>query len=356
MSNYTLEYIARYLGAELLLKPGAQSDEIISGLTTLESGVAGKIAFLSNSKYVKHLESTQVSAVILSQDFIQNSPVSVLVMNNPYLGFAKVAALFQKQLDDPIGVHPLAVVDPSAEIDPTASIGPGVVIGARVKIAQSVIIRASCVVMDDASVGEHSVLYPRVTIYPDVQIGARCIIHSGAVLGSDGFGLANDQGRWIKIPQLGIVKVLDDVEIGANTTIDRGALGNTQIGYGVKIDNQVHIAHNVIIGDHTAIAGHVGIAGSVEIGKHCMIGGASGISGHIKIVDQVNFAAHSSVTRSIDKPGTYVSIIPVCEQRVWHKNVARFYKLDELARRLKQCEKTLGLAGRSQHQEGESDE
>jgi UDP-3-O-[3-hydroxymyristoyl] glucosamine N-acyltransferase len=351
-STYTLEYLAHYLGADLLLKPGAaQGDQIISGLTTLELAGPGQITFLSNPKYAKHLLTTRASAVIMSKDFIQESPVSVLVMNNPALGSSKIAALFQKQPKDPLGIHVSAIVDPSAEIHSSASIGAGVVLGPGVKIGEQVIIRAGCVLMDDVSIGAQTVLYPRVTLYPDVQLGARCIIHSGAVIGSDGFGLANDRGKWVKIAQLGSVIISDDVEIGANTTIDRGALCDTRIGTGVKIDNQVHIAHNVIIGDHTAIAGQVGIAGSTEIGKHCLIGGGSGINGHIKIGNQVHFAAHSSVTRSIDKPGIYVSVIPVCEQRAWHKNVARFNQLDELARRLKQCEKILNLGKVRQDQE-----
>jgi UDP-3-O-[3-hydroxymyristoyl] glucosamine N-acyltransferase len=170
------------------------------------------------------------------------------------------------------------------------------------------------------------------------------MIHSGAVVGSDGFGLANDRGQWVKIAQLGTVIVHDDVEIGANTTIDRGALEDTIIGRGVKLDNQIQIAHNVAIGDYTAIAAQAGIAGSTHIGKYCLIGGGSTINGHIKIVDQVHLGGHSVVTRSLDKPGVYMSVLPVCEQKAWHKSAARFYQLDSMARRLKRCEKALGLA------------
>jgi UDP-3-O-[3-hydroxymyristoyl] glucosamine N-acyltransferase len=351
MAVYTLEYIAQTLGATLVVKGSITAAQSISGLGTLEEASAGQLTFLANPKYAKHLATTQASAVIVSKDFVDACPVTALVVGNPYLCFAKAAALFQRTFNDPAGVHATAVVDPSADIDPTASIGPGVVIGERVKLAAKVVIRAGCVIMDDVSIGADTVLYPRVTLYPAVQIGDRCILHSGAVIGSDGFGLANDRGRWVKIPQLGTVVLADDVEIGANTTVDRGAIGNTKIGTGVKIDNQVQIAHNVIIGDHTAMAAQSGIAGSTEIGRYCLIGGGSSVNGHIKIGDQVHFAGRSIVTHSISKPGIYVSVLPVEEQRVWHKNAARFKKLDALARRLKLCEKSLGLARVSEEQE-----
>ena len=315
-SHYTLAELAAILGAELQGDPSC----IITSIATLRNAQTGQITFLDNVRYRKYLAGTQASAVILASPNLTECNTNALIYNNPYLAYSKVATLFECAPTNKVGIHPSAIIGENCEIDATASIGPLSVIGNNVTIGENVNIGAGCVISDRSRIGANSRLWPRVTIYHDVHIGQRVIIHSGVVVGSDGFGFAQDKGVWHKVPQLGGVIIGDDVEIGANTTIDRGALENTIIHEGVKIDNLVQIAHNVSIGAHTAIAGCVGIAGSTSIGKYCAIGGAVGIGGHISITDRVMLTGGTIATQSINEPGIYSSGTVVAQPALkWKK-------------------------------------
>lgn len=335
--SYTLAEIANLLNAEV----HGDSNCVITGIATLEQAQSGQITFLDNTRYRKYLSNTQASGVILKTDFLVECNTNAVVLDNPYLGFAKVAALFEKHFKPLPGIHPTAVVAENCDIHPTASIGAYCVIEAGVSVAENVVVSSGCVIGEQVKIGAKSWLWPNVTLYYGVQIGENVIIHSGAVIGSDGFGVANDKGIWHKVPQLGSVQIGNNVEIGANTTIDRGALNNTTIEDGVKLDNQIQVGHNVQIGAHTAIAGGVLIAGSARIGKYCMIGGGTGIAGHLEITDKVMITAMSRVTHSIQEPGVYSSGSPLQTNKAWQKNAARIRHLDELTRKVKQLEKIL---------------
>ncbi|NNM58207.1 MAG: UDP-3-O-(3-hydroxymyristoyl)glucosamine N-acyltransferase [Legionellales bacterium] len=335
--KYTLAELAELLSAQV---QGDTKTEIV-GIASLQTAKPGEISFLDNSKYRQFLAETQASAVILSAEMAPKSSCPVLIVADPYLAYAKTAALFEEKPISKPGIHPQAVIGEHCEIDPSASIGANVVIGNSVKIGKNSVIQPGCVINDKVVIGDDCWFWPNVTIYHATCIGSRTIIHSGAVLGSDGFGFAFNQGRWHKIPQIGCVIVGNDVEIGANTTIDRGALTDTVIGNGVKMDNQIQIGHNVQIGDHTVIAAGTGISGSTKIGKYCRIAGMVGFAGHIEITDQVVITAMSSVAQSITEPGIYSSGIPAGSFKTWKKNIARFLQLDNLARRLIQVERVL---------------
>lgn len=335
--SYTLAEISNLLGAEV----HGDSNCVITSIATLEQAQPGQIAFLDNTRYRKYLPHTKASAVILKSTFLQECPSNALVLDNPYLGFAKIAALFEKRSKPAPGIHPTAVIAAGCRIDSTASIGPHCVIEAGVSIDANAIIGSGCVIGERVHIGEQTWLWPNVTLYHDVQIGKRVIAHSGVVIGSDGFGIANDKGIWQKVPQLGSVTIGDDVEIGANTTIDRGALNDTVIETGVKLDNQIQVGHNVHIGAHTAIAGGVMIAGSARIGKYCMIGGGSGINGHIEITDKVVITGMSRVSHSIHEAGMYSSGSPLQPYKAWLKNSVHTRQLDALTDKVKQLEKML---------------
>ncbi len=313
----------------------------IDAVATLQSAGAGQIAFLANSRYRRHLETTGASAVIVRPEDLERAPVAALVSDNPYLVFARVAALLNPERRPEPGVDPSARIAEGCRIPASAAIGPFVVIEEGVELGEEVVIGAGCVIGRDCRIGAGSRLHPNVTLYHGVTIGARALIHSGVVIGSDGFGMANDGGRWVKVPQLGGVVIGDDVEIGANTTIDRGALEDTVIGDGVRLDNQIQVAHNVRIGAHTAIAGCVGIAGSTHIGQRCQIGGGVGIVGHLTIADDVVITAMSLVTGNITRPGLYSSGTPLEPNPKWKRNAVRFSQLDEIARRLQALERHL---------------
>lgn len=332
--------------ADIAIQLGAQCKgdgaQLITGIAPLETATTNQLSFLANGQYRKLLHTTQASAVIISPADSVECPVSALVMDNPYLGYAKAAQLFYIPLAPTTpGIAPTAVIGTGSCIHPSASIGASCVIGTDVTIDAGVILHPGCIIGNGVHIGTDSILWARVTCYPQVQIGQRVIIHSGCVLGGDGFGFApDDKGHWHKIPQTGRVLIGNDVEIGANTTIDRGALGDTVIEEGVKLDNQIQIGHNTRIGAHTIIAGCVGIAGSTSIGKHCRIGGAAGIGGHLKIADNVVITAMSMVTHPIPQSGIYSSGTgSVQKNRDWLKNAARFRQLDKLAQRLQQLEK-----------------
>jgi UDP-3-O-[3-hydroxymyristoyl] glucosamine N-acyltransferase len=301
----TLGQITSRLGGRVAGDP----QTMIRQVGSLESAAAGQISFFSNSRHKGKLAETHAAAVILAPENEKLTTLPRIVADNPYAYFARVSQLFNAvQLQAP-GVHPSAVVSASAKLGKDVSIGPG------------------CVVGDEVVIGDGTCLYPRVVLYPKCVIGKRVVMHAGVVVGADGFGIAPDGDRWVKIPQIGGVRIGDDVEIGANTTIDRGALDDTVIEEGVKLDNQIQVGHNVRIGAHTAIAGCVGIAGSAVIGAHCTIGGAAMIHGHIRIVDRVHVSAGTLISRSILKPGTYTGFYPFDEHETWRRTAARLRRL-----------------------------
>jgi UDP-3-O-[3-hydroxymyristoyl] glucosamine N-acyltransferase len=332
--QYSLKEIAHLIGAVLK----GDSACLISGIMTLQNARQGQISFLDNKRYLKYLATTQASAVILRTECLKHAPSNALVVANPYLAFAKVAKLFERRSKVIPEIHATAILDPSCHIHPSVSIAPYVVIGANTRIDEGVVLGAHCVIGDNVVIGAHTRLASQVSLCADTQVGQRVIIHNGAVIGSDGFGLAKENNKWVKIPQLGKVKIGDDVEIGANVSIDRGALDDTIIANGVKLDNQIQVGHNVQIGENTAIAGCTGIAGSARIGKNCMIGGGVCINGHIEIVDNVYITGMSSVVNSIRSPGIYSSTHLAQPDRAWKKNIVRFRQLDQWIKRFQKIE------------------
>lgn len=340
--EWPLGRLAEQLGAELRGDP----DRVVRAIAPLAAAGEGELSFLTNRRYLEDLRTTRASAVILGPGDVDASPTAVLVLSNPYLGYARAAGLMAEPPAVTPGIHPSAVVDPAADVSPEASIGPLAVVGSRAGVGARARIGPGSVVGPEAVIGCETRLAANVTICRGARIGERCLLHPGAVVGADGFGLANDRGTWVKIPQLGGVRLGDDVEVGANTTIDRGALRDTVIGDGVKIDNQVQIAHNVVIGPDTAIAGCVAVAGSVRIGARCIIEGAAMISGHLELADDVHVTGGSAVAKSITRSGVWSSGMPAQESHAWRKMWARMQKLDELARRLSRLER-LGSARQS---------
>jgi len=333
----TLGELAEQIGAALHGDPECT----VQGIATLQHAEPGTISFLANPRYRKFLSTTSATAVILGPEDQEACPVIALVSSNPYLSYARAAEVLYPRDSPSYGIHPSAVIDPTAQVHERSWIGPNSVVEARAVVSVNVQIGAGCVVGAGSVVGEGCRLVANVTLCRDVVIGDRVLIHPGAVIGSDGFGIANDNGNWVKVPQLGSVEIGDDVEIGANTTIDRGALENTVIGKGVKLDNQIQVAHNVQIGAYTAIAGCVGIAGSAKIGQRCMIGGGAGILGHLEIADDVQVTAMSLVSKSVTEAGVYSSGVPLQTNPAWRKNAARFKQLDEIVTRLNKLESQL---------------
>lgn len=331
---------------------GHNTDPLIAGLGSLAHASELEISFIVHPKYLDHLARTRACTVIvlpeIEEKLSQSDPPVLftrVVCKHPYLLYARIAQWFEwarRPAYEP-SIHPSAIVDPTAIIDPSALIGPHAVIGARCVVGAMTQIGAGCILGDDVEIGASSVLYPRVSIYYGVKVGDRAIIHSGAVLGADGFGFAPDptlsKGAWGKIPQLGVVLIGHDVEIGANSTIDRGALDNTIVADGVKIDNHVMIGHNCQIGAHTAIAACVGIAGSTVIGARCTIGGMAGISGHLVIGDDVHISGGTGVISSIDTPGRYTGVYPFAEHKEWQRNAAVITQLSTLRKRVRSLER-----------------
>ena len=333
----TLAELRDLSGTELI----GDEDCLIAGVATLQTAGPGDISFLANRRYFRYLQDTQASAVITSPEDASVCPVNVLVASNPYLAFVKILRYFHPEETILPGIDPTAEIRVSARIAGTACIGAHVFIGDDSSIAEGVYIGPGCVIGDRVTIGANTRLTANATICNGVSIGRNVIMHPGVVIGADGFGIVKDQDIWLKIPQIGSVIIGDGVEIGANTTIDRGALSDTIIEEGVKIDNQVQIGHNVFIGAHTAIAGCVAVAGSVTIGRHCMIGGLSAISGHIEIADNVIINGMSGISNSIKRPGHYGSGIPAMEVRTWKKNIVRLKHLDDIVKRLKQLEEII---------------
>lgn len=330
-SQRTLGELAQRFG----LSCRGDSAQAITGVGTLASARAGQVAFLANPLYRKQLANTQAAAVVLRESDAADCPVACLVAADPYVAFAKIAALFDIEPENAPGVHASAIISADARIDASARIGPHVSIGARSVVEACARIGPGCVIGDDCVIGANSELVARVTLVTRVRLGRNVRIHPGAVIGADGFGLAMDDGRWIKVPQLGGVRIGDDCEIGANTCIDRGALEDTVLEEDVRLDNQVQIGHNVVIGAHTAMAGCVAVAGSTRFGRYCLIGGGAGFVGHIDIADKVRVTAMSLVTHSLTEAGEYSSGTPIQPNRDWRRNAARFKHLDELARKMK---------------------
>src|SRR5690554_5252714 len=322
---YTLGELTECLGARLV----GDADRRVVGLATLRDAGPDQVAFLANRAYLKDLAVTRAAAVLLHPQHGATCPTARLELDNPYLGYAALSRLFDPLAGrEPAGVHPSAVVDPAATLGERVEVGPN-----------AVITGPGCVVGAATTIGAGSRLHANVTVRHGVVIGARAILHSGCVIGGDGFGFAHDGARWHKIAQLGGVVLGDDVEVGSCSSIDRGALGDTLIGNDVKIDSQVQIGHNVQIGDHSALAGCVGIAGSTKVGKHCMLGGGVGLSGHLTLCDGVQVTGMSLVTNSISEPGVYSSGTGAMKNAQWRKNAVRFKQLDDIAKRLVRLEK-----------------
>jgi UDP-3-O-[3-hydroxymyristoyl] glucosamine N-acyltransferase len=286
------------------------------------------LSFLANPRYRKQMESTRATAVLVGPEDAAGCPVAALIDPNPYLAYARIAELLHPQAALEPGIHPTAVVSQSARVAASACVGPLAVIEDGVDIGERAFVGPGCIVQQGAQVGADSRLVSRVNVYAGVKIGRRCILHAGAVIGADGFGFAPDAGSWVKVPQIGSVQIGDDVEIGANTTIDRGAIDDTVVEHGVKLDNQIQVGHNVTIGEHTAVAGCVGISGSTTIGRRCMIGGGVGIAGHLTIADDVVVTGCSLVSASIRQAGSYSSGMPTVETRMWRRMVAHLRRLD----------------------------
>jgi UDP-3-O-[3-hydroxymyristoyl] glucosamine N-acyltransferase len=345
--TYTLAEISLKLDARLIVPTGfdQSKEELvqISSIATLANATDGQIAFLSNSKYQQQLNATKASAVIVSPDSVDACPVSAIVMDNPYMGYAILANLLDSTPKVACGIHPSAVIAEDVLIGDNVSVGANAVIESGVQLADNVSIGAGCFIGQSAKIGEETALWANTTIYHRVEIGQHCLVQANTVIGSDGFGYAPVKGqyKWHKIPQLGSVIIGNHVEIGASTTIDRGALDNTEIHDGVILDNQIQIAHNVIVGENTAIAGCSVIAGSTVIGKNCTIAGLVGINGHINIADNCVFTGMAMVTKDIKDAGVYSSGMPVAPNKEWNKTNARVKRLDSLAKRVKELEKLL---------------
>lgn len=336
-SGFRLSEIVGRLGGRIIGNPGTEVFQV----ATLEKAGQGHIAFLANAKYRKQLETSRATAVIVAEADAELTGLPRIVADDPYSYFAKLSALLNPLPVVQPGIHRTAVIGDGAVIAADAHIGAHVSVGAAAHIGAGTVVMAGCVIGERTTVGAQSRLYPNVTIYHDCAIGRDVVVHSGAVIGADGFGIAMDEGRWLKIPQIGRVVIGDQVEIGANTTIDRGALDDTVIEDGVKLDNQIQVAHNVHIGAHTAIAGCVGIAGSATIGRYCRIGGGATILGHLQIADNVEIASFTLIGKSISEAGSYAGIFPFSKNDEWRKTAVHLRHLGELAKRVKTLEQEI---------------
>jgi UDP-3-O-[3-hydroxymyristoyl] glucosamine N-acyltransferase len=332
---YSLGELAETLGVRLDGDPNV----LVNGLSTLALAGPQQLSFLANSKYLAQLQQTRAAAVILRPEQVQQCPVASLIADNPYLTFARATALFVAEERPAAGIHPSAVVAPDARIDSSAAVGPHAVIEAGATLGAGVVVGARVYIGAGCQVGANTRLYPGAVLYHGVQLGEYCVIHSNAVLGADGFGFAPSPSGWEKIHQLGGVRIGDRVEVGACTTIDRGALEDTVIENGAIIDNLVQIAHNCHIGKNTAIAGCTGLAGSTIIGANCTLAGGVGVVGHVEICDNVHITGMTMVTKSITEPGSYSSGTPMSPTRDWKRSAVRFNQLDSIQKRLAELEK-----------------
>ena len=332
-----LEQLAKHIDAKL----HGDGTLPITGIASMKGAEPGQITFLADKKFQSNLSECKASAVVMTEDSLKYWHGAALIVNNPYLAYAKLAQYLDTTPNPAKDIAPSAVIDSSAKLGNNVSIGANAVIESNVILADNCIIGPGCFIGKNTKIGAGTKLWANVSVYHNCIIGENCLIQSGTVIGADGFGYANDKGKWIKIPQLGRVVIGNNVEIGASTTIDRGALDDTIIGNGVIIDNQCQIAHNDIIGDHTAVAGGVIMAGSLKIGRHCLIGGASVINGHMEICDQVTVTGMGMVMRPITEPGVYSSGIPLQQNKVWRKTASLVLHIDEMNKRLKALEKKL---------------
>ena len=317
----------------------------LNSVGTLEHATENQISFLANSSYTQYLNDTHAGAVILNSEMAKKYHGNALIAEDPYLSFAYIAQLFEQMReqakDQKPMIHSSSVIETVEPLDSSISIGPLCFIAAEVEIGVGTIIESHVSIGAGVKLGKNCRIKSGVRIESGCHLGDRVMLHPGVVIGADGFGLARGQAAWVKIPQSGVVRIGNDCEIGANTTIDCGAIEDTVLGNDVRLDNQIQIGHNVIIGDHTVIAGCTAVAGSAEIGKNCMIGGGVGIVGHIKICDEVIIQAMALVTHSIKKPGSYSSVSPLQPTKQWQKNAVRTKQLDKMARKLNQLERKL---------------
>ena len=316
-------------------------DCVIEGVADVTSATTGQLAFVYDPRYLEHISVSHASAFILKHDWRDETDKPVLISGNPRLDFARAASLLNPVVRKPAGIAASAAVDASVTVPGSVYIGPNVVIERGVSIGEDVQIGAGSVIAEDVRIGDGTTIFPNVTIAHTCTVGARCEINSGVVIGTDGFGYVRDKDAWLKVPQLGRVVIGDDVHIGANTTIDRGALNDTCIHDGVKLDNMIQIGHNAVIGEHTVISAQSGVAGSTRIGRNCLIGGGVGIRDNIEIADNTVITGRTFVSSTIREPGSYSSSVLVDTTANWKKNVMRFRQLDDMAKRLKKLEKAL---------------
>ncbi len=331
----TLGELALEFGCELQGDPAT----VVTRVATLSNADSDSLSFLANPQYVKHLASASAACVVLREEHAASCPVAALIHADPYRIYAGIAAILHPERAVNPSVHPSASIAHDATIDAGAEIGPNVVIDNGASIGRGAVIGANSSIGRNVVIGADTRLFPNVSIYPSVRIGERCRIQSGAVIGSDGFGFAPGKDGWRRVPQVGSVVIGDDVDVGAASTIDRGAIDDTVIGNGVRIDNLVQIAHNVKIGDHSALAAQTGIAGSTTIGRHCLFAGQSGSVGHVSICDGVVVSGQTMVTKSISEPGQYGAGIPAMEMSLYRRVIARFRQLDKIATRIATLEK-----------------
>jgi UDP-3-O-[3-hydroxymyristoyl] glucosamine N-acyltransferase len=350
--SVSLGELAVRFGCELRGDP----DRPVERVATLANADARSLAFLANPRYRGQLADTRAAAVVMSAAAAADCQAALLLCENPYATYARIAALLHPAPPLSPGVHPTAIVAASARIDPSAEVGPYCAIGAHVTIGARAFLGPHCNLNERVSLGDDVRLTARATLGPGVRIGARSVLQPGVVIGADGFGFAPEKGGWLKVPQVGSVRVGADVEIGANTTIDRGAIEDTVIEDGVKLDNLIMVAHNVRIGAHTAIAACTGISGSVSIGKRCMIGGMAGIAGHLNIADDVVITGGSSVSHSIPAAGVYSSTLPTEEAHAWRRLVARFKRSGVLEERLRRLERASGMKSTPEEKQEEGPE
>jgi UDP-3-O-[3-hydroxymyristoyl] glucosamine N-acyltransferase len=331
--EFKLSEIVAQLGGLLI-----GEDVSIRKLSSLANANQGDISFIADTKYLKALSDTRASAIIVSSENLAATDLPKIVTDNPYAYFAQLSSLLNPEKLILSGIEASALIDSTAKVSASASIGANVVVRANVSIGDYVIIESGCVIAENVLIGEGSHLKPNVVVYHDCQIGNNCNIAAGVVIGADGFGYANQAGKWVKIPQVGRVIIGNNVDVGANTSIDRGALDDTIVEDGVKLDNLIQVGHNCVIGEHTVIAGCVGIAGSAKIGKRCRVGGAAMILGHLEIADDVTISPGSMITRSIKKTDTYTALMPFQAHADWLKTAAHIRQLGDLVARIKQLE------------------
>ncbi|MGB0846438.1 MAG: UDP-3-O-(3-hydroxymyristoyl)glucosamine N-acyltransferase [Thiolinea sp.] len=334
---FTLQELAASTGTTIKGNPARQ----IHSVASVEQAGAADISFIRDKKYAQYLETSAAGALILTGELAETYQGDCLISTNPYLTYARVVTLLYPRPEPAPGIDASAVIADDAILGEGVCIGPQVVIEAGVEIGAGSVIMAGCVIGAHSTIGQDNYFHANATLAANTVTGARVILHSGAVLGADGFGFVPDSPGWYKIPQIGYVVLGDDVEIGANTTIDRAAMGETRIGNGVKLDNLIHIAHNVQIGDHTVIAACTGIAGSARIGSHCQISGMCSIAGHLTVADHTTITATSFVINSITEPGVYSSGTTIEDHASWRRNAVRFRQLDQLSRRVNALEKQL---------------